>query len=46
MNSGDFLTQWNAITVGKGGGGRGKKNNFEVFHIFGYKSFLKMFLVY
>ena len=35
--SGDFLTRWDAITVGKGRGGevRGKKDNFELFHSFG-----------
>ena len=35
MISGDFLTRWNAITVGKGRGTERKKDNFEVFNIFG-----------
>ena len=45
MISGDLLTRWNAIIVGKGRGKsenamRGKTDNFELFHIFG-QVFLK-----
>ena len=42
MISGDFLTRWNAITVGKGrgsrggGGGGGVEDNLELLHVFGY----------
>ena len=35
MISGEFLTRRNAITVGKERGMRGKKDNFELFHVFG-----------
>ena len=37
MISGDFLTRWNAITVGKGRGsdGGGVEDNLELLHVFG-----------
>ena len=35
MISGEFLTRRNAITVGKERGMREKKDNFELFHVFG-----------
>ena len=41
--SGDFLTRWNATTVVKGRGSKRKKDNFELFHTFGYESFVKKF---
>ena len=47
MISGDLLTRWNAIIVEKGRGRsenamRGKKDNFELFHIFGRVSLKKV----
>ena len=35
MISRDFLTRWNVITGERGGEVREKKDNFELFHIFG-----------
>ena len=35
MISGEFLTRRNAVTVGKERGMRRKKDNFELFHVFG-----------
>ena len=43
MISGDLLTRWNATTVVKGRGSKRKKDNFELFHTFGYESFVKKF---
>ena len=35
MISGEFLTRRNEVTVGKERGMKGKKDNFELFHVFG-----------
>ena len=45
MISGDLLTRWNATTMVKGRGSKRKKDNFELFHTFGYGSFVKKFWV-
>ena len=34
-SAGIFLTRWNVITGERGGEVREKKDNFELFHIFG-----------
>ena len=41
MISGDFLTQWNAITVGRGWGSEGKKGQFLAISFFWIEVFFK-----
>ena len=41
MISGDFLTRWNAITVGKGRGSEGKKGQFWGISYFWIEVFFK-----